>query len=374
MKLVVATPLYPPDIGGPATYAKILEDELPKQGVSVSVISFHTVRHLPKGIAHLVYAWKLFQALRSVDLLLALDPVSVGLPAAFAAFLSGKRFIVRIAGDYAWEQGKQRFGVKENLDEFVQMPPNRFMAQVRLLRALQHVVASRADAVIVPSAYLKTIVTKWGIVPERITVVYNAFAGVPSLPLRAEVRKRLGWSAPVIFSSGRLVPWKGFGVLIGLMPELMRKHSGTKLYIAGSGPLLPELKQMVDDLGLGDMVTLLGDMPREELMAHVVAADCFVLNTGYEGFSHQLLEVLSAGTPIVTTAVGGNTELIEHNVTGVLVDYNDATALLRAISGVLTDTVRAREMSEKGRQFAANFTVERMVKDTLLVLRGITTK
>ena len=51
MKILIATPLYPPDIGGPATYAKILEDELPKQGVTVSVVSFHVVRHLPKGLA-----------------------------------------------------------------------------------------------------------------------------------------------------------------------------------------------------------------------------------------------------------------------------------------------------------------------------------
>ncbi|OGZ07185.1 MAG: hypothetical protein A3C93_03375 [Candidatus Lloydbacteria bacterium RIFCSPHIGHO2_02_FULL_54_17] len=373
MKILIATPLYPPDIGGPATYAKILEDELPKQGVTVSVVSFHVVRHLPKGLAHIVYAWKLFRALFGVDMLLALDPVSVGLPSALVALLRGKKFIVRVAGDYAWEQGKQRFGVQENLDEFVTLPPGKLLAQVRLLRAVQYFVASHAERVIVPSKYLKEVIAKWGVSPEKIVVVYNAFAGVPTFPPRDEVRKRLGWSGPTLFSAGRLVPWKGFGPLVGLMPEIRKRHPGCKLYIAGSGPLFSELKTKVSELGLGDAVTLLGDMPREKLTEQIYAADCFVLNTGYEGFSHQLLEVLSVGTPIVSTSAGGNREVIEQGVTGVLVGYNDTVALLRAATEVLTNTGRAREMSENGKQFAANFTVERMVKETLAVLNGVKT-
>ena len=48
----------------------------------------------------------------------ALDPVSVGLPASLAALVLGKKFILRVAGDYAWEQGRQRFGVTDELDEF----------------------------------------------------------------------------------------------------------------------------------------------------------------------------------------------------------------------------------------------------------------
>src|SRR5689334_3572585 len=105
MRLVVATPLYPPEVGGPATFAKVIEEELPKRGWSVETIKFNDVRHLPKLIRHIAYMRRIKRAAKNADAVLALDPVSVGLPALYAARRTGKPFYVRIAGDYAWEQG-----------------------------------------------------------------------------------------------------------------------------------------------------------------------------------------------------------------------------------------------------------------------------
>src|SRR3989344_1930156 len=119
MKLVIATPLYPPEIGGPATYAEILMRELPKRGVEVELVKFSDVRHLPKIIRHYFYYRRVLEAARGADAVFALDPVSTGLPAMRAAKKAGKPFAVKIVGDYAWEQGVQRFGVTLDLDEFV---------------------------------------------------------------------------------------------------------------------------------------------------------------------------------------------------------------------------------------------------------------
>src|SRR3989339_1894470 len=103
-KILIATPLYPPDIGGPATYAKTLEIELPKRGLVVSIVSFSSVRHLPKGFSHLAYFFKLLKAAWRADLIFALDPISVGLPAHAVSKLLGKPLYVKIVGDFAWEQ------------------------------------------------------------------------------------------------------------------------------------------------------------------------------------------------------------------------------------------------------------------------------
>jgi glycosyltransferase involved in cell wall biosynthesis len=371
MKLVIATPLYPPDIGGPATYAKTLEEELRKRDIAVSVVSFHAVRHLPKGLSHLVYTVKLFRALYGADMLLALDPVSVGFPAALMALVRNKKFVVKIVGDYAWEQGRQRFGVKDNLDEFVKKPSNKFLAQVVFLRVIQNFVASRADRIIVPSNYLKEIVSLWGIDPDKIEVVYNAFDGIPELGTRAQVRTALSITGMNMLSAGRLVPWKGFHTLISLMPQLRKSFPEMKLFIAGSGPLEGELKAQIQDSGLVDAVVLLGDVEHKKLMEYIRATDCFVLNTGYEGLSHQLLEVLAVGTPIVTTNVGGNPELIEDGVTGKLVDYDDSNALTTAIIDVLSDPVRAQKIADDGKVFVSRFTVPRMVEGTLGVLTKV---
>ncbi len=110
MRLLIATPLYPPDPGGPATYAKALEEGLPPLPIEVDLVKFSDVRHLPKGVRHVAYFWRVLRALKGVDVVLALDPVSVGLPALLAALIARKKFVLKVVGDYAWEQGRQRWG------------------------------------------------------------------------------------------------------------------------------------------------------------------------------------------------------------------------------------------------------------------------
>ena len=169
MKIVIATPLYPPEIGGPATYAKLLEDGLLAKGVEVELVKFSEVRHLPKIIRHYVYYRLILKAARSADVILALDPVSVGLPAMYAARKARKPFVVKIVGDYAWEQGQQRFGVKQSLDEFVMTKDVPF--PVHLLKLIQTRVARSATRIIVPSEYMKGILIKWEITKEKIFVI-----------------------------------------------------------------------------------------------------------------------------------------------------------------------------------------------------------
>jgi glycosyltransferase involved in cell wall biosynthesis len=371
MKILIATPLYPPEIGGPATYVKTLEVEFPRQNVHGTVLPFSCTKSFPKYLRHIAYAYHLFRASYGVDVILALDPVSVGLPSSLVALIRGKKFVVKIVGDYAWEQGQQRFGVKQNLDEFVHMPSTKFLAQVGFLRMVQTFVARRATRIIVPSKYLKGIVMAWGIPEEKISVIYNAFSGIAEMPAREVVRTLLGIpaSAHVIVSAGRLVPWKGFPALIEVVEKLRENYPDIKLFIAGGGPDEEMLHTLIVEKNLVDNVLLLGNMNREILLKYVRAADCFVLNTGYEGLSHQLLEVLAVGTPIVTTNVGGNVEIIKDGETGRLVEFNDKAKLAEVIRTILNDRPTAEAMTTRGREFVAQFTVERMVVETVQLLK-----
>src|SRR3989344_5996165 len=134
MRILIATGLYPPEIGGPATDAKLFEERLPRYGIEGAGVSFKTVRHLPLIIRHIAYGWKVSRAARSADLILVQDSVSTGLPVAIASFFGGKKFIIRVPGDYAWEQGTQRFGVRESLDDFQK---RTYGLPVSVLRAIQ---------------------------------------------------------------------------------------------------------------------------------------------------------------------------------------------------------------------------------------------
>lgn len=351
MKLVIATPLYPPEIGGPATYAKLLVDGLSAKGmdsthstssgqagspqVEVELVKFSDVRHLPKIIRHYAYYRRVLKAARGADAVLALDPVSVGLPAMWAARRAGKPFIVKIVGDYAWEQGRQRFGVGQNLDEFVKTKKVPF--QVRVLRRIQTRVALRATRVIVPSEYLKGIVASWKIPEEKIYVVYNGI----ELPTHLPTPQRNDGEF-LIVSAGRRVPWKGFDAL----ERVVSRNSSWHLFIASG-------------------------MPRAETLGWVQGADVFVLNSAYEGFSHALIEAMMLGTPVVATNVGGNPELVEDGVTGLLIPPDDDEALFAALNAIAQDTAAAQTRAATAQARVKTFSIETMLSATATILKNL---
>ncbi len=378
-KILIATGIYPPDIGGPATYSKLLADELPKHGIEVMVLTFGAVRHLPKVIRHLAYFFKTLSQGREVDIIYAQDPVSVGLPALWAARLLRKRFLLRLGGDYAWEQGVARFGVKDTLDEFVKKY-DVYPLSVRMLKKIQTYVAQHAETVIVPSRYLASIVQVWGR-KINVKVIHNAFSlnsvsdsnTYTSYTLtlvpesKDELRKKLNFQGKVILSAGRFVPWKGFDMLIEIMPDLRREVPDAFLYIVGEGPEQPFLKTLVEKHNASEYIHFLGTLPRITLLQYIKASDVFALNTGYEGLSHQLIEAMSLHTPVVTTNIPGNKELIRDGISGILLSYNDKKAFTDTLIRVLSE-FDTSEIVNQAFKISQTFTYERMIKETIDVL------
>ena len=162
---------------------------------------------------------------------------------------------------------------------------------------------------------------------KKIKVIYNAFDAPILKETKEELRKKLDLSGLVLISAGRLVPWKGFVALIEIMPEILKAIPEAKLYIIGSGPESEALKLKVKNQKLENSIFLTGQIFHDKVLEYFKAGDIFVLNTGYEGFSHFLLEAMTMEIPIITTNVGGNTELIENGKEGILVEYNNKEEL-----------------------------------------------
>lgn len=371
MKVLIATGIYPPSVGGPATYSKFLYDNLPKHDIDVVVASFDNLRSLPVGVRHFLYFIKLLIDGIGTDVIYAQDPVSVGYPAMWASKILKKKFVLKIVGDYAWEQGVQRFGVKDLLDDFVK-DMVEYDPKVLRMKKIQKKVAESADKIIVPSRYLKKIVGQWGVKENKINVVFNAFEGVETNLERSDhLRDEVGFVGPTIVTSGRLVPWKGFETLISVVEELKDEIKYLKLIIIGSGPDKLKLENLVSKKQLFKNVQITGSMDKADLFKFISAADLFVLNTGYEGFSHQLLEVLALGTPIVTTNVGGNPELIRDNENGLLVNYEDKKEIKDAIRKILNDKELADKLVKNGKKSVEEFSIERMITETVMELKTV---
>ncbi len=369
MKVLIATGLYAPEIGGPATHVAALEKAFPSRGIEVVVLPFSRVRFLPKILRHVAYFFLVLTSLRGVSVVYALDPVSVGLPALCASRLMRKQFILRVAGDYAWEQAVARHDAKIFLDQFsVRLKEQKF--KVRLLAHIERAVARRALRVIVPSVYLQKIVLLWGVSEERVVVVYTAFSPIVVRGERDVLRTTYGFQGTVITSVGRLVPWKGFRALIDAIAELSKEYPDIQCVIIGDGPDLSALQAHAKERRVSERVHFLGRLSKEQLAEALLASDIFVLNTAYEGFSHQLLEVMSLGIPIITTSVGGNIELITHGKDGLLVPYNNEKMLAQAIIRLLQHHDVGEALAREAKVRVQAFTTERMVEGVRAVLEG----
>lgn len=375
-KILIASGIFSPEIGGPATFSKIILNEYQKsEKIDPIVLSYFLPHHasqdsrvfsvskfLPKGLRHLIYFYKCLFLSRGRKLVLALDPVSAGLPALLSTFFSGKKFFVRIAGDYAWEEGSRHFGVTDTLDDFQK---KFYGLRVEWLRSVQKYVAKKAEKIIVPSEYLKKIlVTGWGIGPEKIIIIYNA-VDFPDAPVEKSLSVSPTFS---LFSAGRLVSWKGFDSLLDLMREL---PSSITLSIAGDGPKEQSLRKKIADLDLVSRVFLLGRLKKEDLVNKLKTADLFILNTKYEGFSHQILESLALGVPVITTNIGGNPELVKEGENGFLVAPDDMLGFKKAIEKISTDKSLYAHLSKNALQVRHLFSKNRLITDFENLIKNI---
>ncbi|MFA5942663.1 MAG: glycosyltransferase family 4 protein [Candidatus Paceibacterota bacterium] len=354
--------------GGPATYSKLLGERLPSYGYEIKVVSFGDVLKYPKIIRHFIYFFKVLYHGFGAEIIYAQDPVSVGLPALLASKMLFKRFFLKIVGDYAWEQGSQRSGVSKLLDEF-STGYEEYSFLVRWFKKIQTFVANGAEKIIVPSNYLKRIVGNWGVDTSKISVVYNAFNEPKIAEEKTMLRETLNFKGHTIVSAGRLVPWKGFPTLIEAFAQIKNKYDDAELFIIDDGPDKEFLKNKVSELKLESSIKFLGRMPQQDLYKYIKAADIFALVSSYEGFSHLLIETLSIGTPIVTTPVGGNVEVIKEGENGLLVPFGDSDKTFEAIDRILSDKSLGEQLSLNGMKSVVKFTEDEMLKNLTAILK-----
>lgn len=144
MKIVIATGIFPPEVGGPAYYAAALRDALERQEYTVDVVLYGGLKKLPPGVRHLLYAAKLVWRARHADAIIAFDTYSVGLPAAVAGILTRTPVVARIGGDFMWEMYTERTHDLITLPQVYEMR-DKWSFKERVIFALQGWVIHRVD-------------------------------------------------------------------------------------------------------------------------------------------------------------------------------------------------------------------------------------
>lgn len=204
---------------------------------------------------------------------------------------------------------------------------------------------------------------------RRVHVVHfgidlERFAPTPELKSRSEtLRSKLG-SGPLALFVGRLRYYKGVDVLVraGAIAKSVR------LLIAGIGPEMERIRLLIEQLGLGERVHLLGNVADEDLPALYQAADFFVLPSVHrsESLGIVLLEALASGLPLISTELGTGTSYVNvDGETGLVVPANDAESLAEALSRLGSDPELRRRMGDAALARARrHFGIQRMLDRT----------
>jgi sugar transferase (PEP-CTERM/EpsH1 system associated) len=202
-----------------------------------------------------------------------------------------------------------------------------------------------------------------GIPARKIVTIHN---GVDTARFssggREPGRRALGLPQDqiVVGTVGRLDPVKDQAGLLRAFKLAREAHPGALLVIVGDGPCRAELSALAAELGLGAWIRFLGE--RADVPLLLKGMDLFVLPSIAEGISNTILEAMATGLPVVATRTGGNLELVEDAVTGMLVPVDDPQALAGALAAYLSDPELRALHGRAGRQRAMDeFSLERMV-------------
>jgi hypothetical protein len=156
MNILIATGIYPPDIGGPAEYARQLFETLTIQNHEVGVLSYARLKNLPTGIRHLSYFFNLIVEGWEAEYIIALDTFSAALPAVAFARLFGRKIAVRVGGDFLWESYVERTHERVPLSQFYAVP-RRYTLKERMVFRLTSWVLHKADAVVFSTEWQRAI-------------------------------------------------------------------------------------------------------------------------------------------------------------------------------------------------------------------------
>jgi glycosyltransferase involved in cell wall biosynthesis len=221
-------------------------------------------------------------------------------------------------------------------------------SRLPFLRGLIRWAARTSAQAVAISHYTARELRKFADVPIEV-IPYTAELAPPTMPATRDATRK-----SVLFV-GRLIERKGVRHLIralGALPSPNHVH----LTIVGDGPERPSLEALVRELGLGGVVQFRGRVSDEELRRAYASADAFVLPSvldarqDTEGLGVVLLEAMNYGVPVIASDIGGITDIVEHEHTGLLVPPGDERALANAITRVLSDRALARRFGDAGRE------------------------
>ena len=376
MRVLLVTNVFPPAIGGPATFGARLGEELFQCGHQVKVMcateELSATNKFPFPVIRTGFSGNILQREIKIRIKLLKAVISsdiiycMGLEhqTAWACRVCRKPYVLRIGGDSVWEGARnlgtsvlepEEFYTKNTQDKRidVKVPEQRRLAQLR-----------SATTVVYVSGYLKNLAGFWcASRPAHESIILNGI----SINEQSKLPVRSSTEPMRLLFIGRQTNWKGVdAILLALM-----NVENVKLTVAGYGPTLPANIDLVRRLGLGKKVEFLGHVDPKEVEKLMAKHHVLILPSLYEGLSNTLLEAGRGGLACIASDRGGNPEVIIHKETGLLVDpysVEEIESAIRLLSD--NDDERIRLADKHRKRVMYEFSMEQSVQKTVNVLEN----
>jgi glycosyltransferase involved in cell wall biosynthesis len=201
-----------------------------------------------------------------------------------------------------------------------------------------------ADKIIAVSGFTKNvIVKKYGIPPEKITVVYNAVEHVEN---KKKVIRKKGVNEKIVTFLGRITTQKGPEYFVEAANLLLKKVNNVRFVMAGSGDLMNQMVARVAELGISDFFHFTGFLNGNDVIQMLQMTDVFVMPSVSEPFGIVPLEAMQFNVPVIISNQSGVSEIIEN---AIKIDFWDTYAMADAIYGLLNYNALANYFKNEGK-------------------------
>ena len=230
----------------------------------------------------------------------------------------------------------------------------------------------QCDHIVVPSESMRQVLADLYEVDKPVTVVAT---GIDLRPYQsadgARVRAERGWGDDqVIISVSRLAAEKNWPTLLEAVAKLKPDHPRLRLVAIGDGPAKRKLSKLASKLGISQQVEFLGKLPFEEIPSYLKAADLFAFASTSETQGLVTLEAMAAGLPIVAVDAIGTSDVVEHEVDGLLTE-DDSAALAAQIDRLLSSPEQLAHYRAASLKKAQSLEITKQSKKLLAVYEEV---
>ena len=345
--------IFPPDIGGPATFvpkiAKYFQDELNYE-IEILTLSDNknsninddfSVKRIDRNLP-IIYRWlktifTIYKLGKNKDLIFV---NGLGTEVTIANIFLKKKIIRKIVGDPVWERAYSKAKISESFDEF---QVKNYGFSISLQKKVRSFSIKKSDIVVTPSQHLKNFILNLGF-KNKIEIINNGVF-IPEENTNIFTNDQIN-----ITIVSRLVSHKNIEKIIKAISDL--NSPLINLNIIGDGPELNQLQKISLESNNKDNIIFHGKLNRDDINHIFLKSDIYIQASNYEGLPHSLLEAMSYGIPVLCTPVGECKEILGNEDRGYILDLPVSKNNIKSkISEIIGEKDIANKKGERGKDF-----------------------